>query len=48
MPTTTLPAALTIGEVSRRLGVAVHRIEHVVLSRNICPGVGWCWQSQTL
>jgi DNA-binding transcriptional MerR regulator len=28
----------TVGEIARRLGVPVHRVEYVVRSRNIRPG----------
>ena len=31
---------LTVGEIARRLGQEVHRIEYVIRSRNIRP-VGW-------
>lgn len=31
---------LTVGEIARRLGREVHRIEYVIRSRNIRP-VGW-------
>jgi hypothetical protein len=34
MPTETL---LTIGEIARRLGQELHRIEYVIRSRNIQP-----------
>ena len=30
-----VPAALTIGEIARRLGVAVHRVEYLVRTRNL-------------
>lgn len=36
MPTTT-PAALTVGEISKRLNVALHRVEYVIKSRDIKP-----------
>ena len=32
-----VPVAPTIGEIARRLGVAVHRVEYVVRTRNIHP-----------
>jgi hypothetical protein len=31
------PAALTVGEIGRRLNKPVHRIEYVLRSRNIRP-----------
>jgi hypothetical protein len=34
---TSVPAAPTIGEIARRLGEPVHRIEYVVRSRDIQP-----------
>jgi hypothetical protein len=34
LTTTTLP---TVGEIARRLGKSLHRIEYVVRSRNIHP-----------
>jgi len=35
-----VPVAPTIGEIARRLGVAVHRVEYVVRSRDLAP-VSW-------
>jgi hypothetical protein len=35
--TTTLP---TVGEIARRLGESLHRIEYVIRSRNIRP-ISW-------
>jgi len=32
-----VPAAPTIGEIARRLGVAVHRVEYVIRTRNLRP-----------
>jgi DNA-binding transcriptional MerR regulator len=32
-----VPAVPTIGEIARRLGVAVHRVEYVVWTRNLKP-----------
>jgi DNA-binding transcriptional MerR regulator len=32
-----VPVTPTIGEIARRLGVAVHRVEYVVRTRNIQP-----------
>lgn len=32
-----VPAALTIGEIARRLGVPVHRVEYVVRTRSLRP-----------
>lgn len=34
------PTMPTIGEIARRLGQPVHRIEYVVRARGICP-CGW-------
>lgn len=34
------PNMLTIGEIARRLGKPIHRIEYVVRARQICP-CGW-------
>jgi len=36
MPTT-LPAQPTVGEIARRLGEPIHRIEYLLRSRNIKP-----------
>jgi len=35
-PTTTTPVP-TVGEIARRLGESLHRIEYVIRSRNIRP-----------
>ena len=32
-----VPLAPTVGEISRRLGVPLHRVEYVIRSRNIRP-----------
>jgi len=32
-----VPVAPTIGEIARRLGVAIHRVEYVVRTRNLMP-----------
>ena len=32
-----LPAAATIGEISRRLGQPVHRVEWIIRARNVRP-----------
>ena len=32
-----VPAAPTVGEIARRLGVPVHRIEYVIRSRDVRP-----------
>ena len=29
--------ALTVGELSRQLGIPIHRVEYLIRSRNICP-----------
>ena len=34
-----VPAAPTIGEIARRLGVAIHRVEYVIRTRNLKPAV---------
>lgn len=37
MTTTMAPAAPTVGEIARRLGEPLHRIEYVIRSRQIQP-----------
>lgn len=36
---------LTVGEIARRLGQPVHRIEYIILSRKIQPA-GWAGHSR--
>ena len=33
----TLPSALTVGEIARRVGSSIHRVEYVIKSRNVQP-----------
>lgn len=33
----TVPVAPTVGEIARRLGVPLHRVEYVIRSRQISP-----------
>lgn len=37
MPTTSTPLAPTVGEISRRTGVSIHRVEYIIRARNIQP-----------
>lgn len=37
---TEIETLLTVGEIARRLGKELHRVEYVIRSRNI-PPVGW-------
>jgi len=32
-----VPVALTVGEIARRLGVPIHRVEYMIRSRNLAP-----------
>ncbi len=34
-----IPAAPTVGEIARRLGEPLHRVQYVIRSRNIKPAV---------
>lgn len=34
------PLLLTVGEIARRLGTKVHRVEYVIKSRKVQP-IGW-------
>ncbi len=36
---------LTVGQIARRLGLAVHRVEYVIRSRRIRPS-GWAGHSR--
>ena len=33
----TIPVALTVGEIARRLGEPIHRIEYIIRARNVEP-----------
>jgi hypothetical protein len=33
----TIPSVPTVGEIARRLGVPLHRVEYVIRSRNLHP-----------
>jgi DNA-binding transcriptional MerR regulator len=32
-----LPVSLTVGVLAKRLGIPIHRVEHLIRSRNIKP-----------
>lgn len=35
-----IPSVPTVGEIARRLGTPLHRVEYVIRSRNLLPS-GW-------
>ena len=35
-----VPSVPTVGEIARRLGVPLHRVEYIIRARNIGP-IGW-------